>query len=540
MRWVAAFVLLSAVPAFAEPPELKALFPGGVREGRTTDVTIIGRPGDFPVRVWTADDGLAIEATEKGDALLVTAPPGTRTGLHWLRLFNRHGASALKSLIVGGIRESKEAEPNNALADAEQCQLPVVVNGVLHKTAEVDTFAVRMEAGETLIASIEANRSLGSPMDAILQLLSPQGFVVEQNDDHRGFDPQIVHTVRHPGTWFVRLFAFPSVPTSSIRFAGGPDFVYRLTLTSGPFIDHIRPTGEPVGWNLTGRSRAADGTSEGIVADPAVDRLHPAGVAPGTHLFAVDRLSTDSPILDEHPASTHSHVIPFRVAGCIARAEEIDTYRFSTAEATTLRITVESRSFDAPLDSIVRIRDAERRQLIESDDASRTNLDPSFTWKAPSTADYTLEVTDRFGHGGQRYWYLLSVAAEPSAFQLTTTSDRIIVEPDKPARVPVSIVRSGGFNRDISISTSSLPPGIMVGPVTSAAAGKTSKAVELVFSTDGKARFNGPIRILGSSRDPRYQSSARFEVLPSKLRTDVLWLTAARATEPQPNIDPHP
>src|SRR5581483_11013284 len=57
----------------------------------------------------------------------------------------------------------------------------------------------------------------------------------------------------------VRTFAFPAVPDSAIRFSGADTFIYRLTLTTGAFVDHVFPlavngaaaaTVEAVGWNI--------------------------------------------------------------------------------------------------------------------------------------------------------------------------------------------------------------------------------------------------------------------------------------------------
>ena len=47
------------------------------------------------------------------------------------------------------------------------------------------------------------------------------------------------------GTYVVRLFAFPSVPDASVRFAGGERFIYRLTLTTGAFVT-MKPFGSMI------------------------------------------------------------------------------------------------------------------------------------------------------------------------------------------------------------------------------------------------------------------------------------------------------
>jgi hypothetical protein len=78
-------------------------------------------------------------------------------------------------------------------------------------------------------------------MDAVLQVVSAAGFVLAQNDDAVGRDSRIIFEAPARGTYIVRLFAFPSTPDQRIRFAGGDAFVYRLTLTTGGFLEHVFP-----------------------------------------------------------------------------------------------------------------------------------------------------------------------------------------------------------------------------------------------------------------------------------------------------------
>src|SRR5207248_1513003 len=135
----------------------------------------------------------------------------------------------------------------------------VVVNGRLEKDGDVDVFAVELRKGQTLVASLTAYSVLRSPMDGVLQILSPDGFVLAQDDDFHELDPQIVLTVPKDGRYLVRVFAFPAVPTAAVKFAGGDKFIYRLTLTTGAFADYAFPLAVSrsapgdvtlVGWNL--------------------------------------------------------------------------------------------------------------------------------------------------------------------------------------------------------------------------------------------------------------------------------------------------
>ena len=116
-----------------------------------------------------------------------------------------------------------------------------MVNGRLGKRGDVDTFEVELKKGQTLVAALEARRRLGSPMDGVLQVVSAEGFVLEQVDDSPELDPLLKYEVPADGRYAVRVFAFPSKPDSSIALAGGPAFLYRLTLTTAGYLEHSLP-----------------------------------------------------------------------------------------------------------------------------------------------------------------------------------------------------------------------------------------------------------------------------------------------------------
>src|SRR5581483_10130568 len=105
-----------------------------------------------------------------------------------------------------------EKEPNDDYRHAQPLDKSCVVNGRLEKTGDVDCFAIHLTRGQTLVASMEANRTLGSPMDAVLQVVSARGTVLEENNDYHELDPQLMFTAPADGTYVVRTFAFPAVP----------------------------------------------------------------------------------------------------------------------------------------------------------------------------------------------------------------------------------------------------------------------------------------------------------------------------------------
>src|SRR5262249_2376486 len=133
-------------------------------------------------------------------------------------------------------------EPNNSPQKAQLVStLPIVANGKLTPAGDVDVFAVSLVKGQTLVALFEAHETLASPLDGVMQIVSPTGNVLAFNHDTRGLDPQIVLTAPANGSYLVRVFGFPSAPNQSIGFAGGDQLVYRLTLSAGPAVDYPWP-----------------------------------------------------------------------------------------------------------------------------------------------------------------------------------------------------------------------------------------------------------------------------------------------------------
>ncbi len=246
--------------AHAAPPVVNTFYPAGAQRGTTVTVSAEGAFSHWPVKVWVNRPGLEVIAAKENGKLRVTVADDAVPGPYFIRLFDKEGASVARPFVVGTLPEVMEQEPNDDYKKPQRLDKSrVLVNGRLAKAGDVDTFALRLEKGQTLVASLEANRTLRSPMDAHLQILTMDGFVLAHNDDFHGLDPQIVFAVPKEGTYLVRTFAFPSVPDSTIRYAGGDKFVYRLTLTTGPFFDYAYPLAvsrsmpgdvDMIGWNL--------------------------------------------------------------------------------------------------------------------------------------------------------------------------------------------------------------------------------------------------------------------------------------------------
>src|SRR6185503_16858506 len=140
------------------------------------------------------------------------------------------------------------------------------------KSGDVDSFAVTLEAGQTLIASLEAY-TLASPMDAVLRLVDSRGVQLASNDDDgRTLDPLLAWTATSAGSYVLQVFGFAYPAVSDVKFTGGNACVYRLHLSCGRCLHHALPLGVQrgartkmrlFGWNMgssLGREIEFDGT----------------------------------------------------------------------------------------------------------------------------------------------------------------------------------------------------------------------------------------------------------------------------------------
>lgn len=540
--------LVSLLPTFgsAAPPTLTYLFPAGAQQGKTVEVLAGGTFERWPVQAWVEGKGITVKAgADKGKLTVVIAPDAV-PGITWIRLYDEQGASALRPFVVGTLPEVLETEPNDDFKKPQVlASSAVIVNGRLGQPGDVDCFAVPLRKGQTLVASLEANGRLGSPMDAILQVLSADGFVLEQNNDYHDLDPQIVYEVPKDGTYIVRTFAFPAVPDGGIRFFGSDLCIYRLTLTTGGFVDHPYPLAvsranpgsvELVGWNIPDAvkrmpvPRSDDPhtawLSHPLLGNTAAVRLEP-------HPTAVKSENNDR----QHPQPIE---LPVTVNGRIARGG-VDVYQFAGKKGQKLFFQVESRALGYPLDAVLRLVDAAGKTLAQIDDpGSRRDgaRDPELVFTVPRDDKYLLEVRDLHAAGGLRYVYRLrAVMAEPT-YDLTLAADRFVVTPGKPLDIPVTIDRRNGFNREIEISAEGLPEGVTATPVKSLASGATAKTVTIRLTATA-IPGSAAIQVVGKvAGEQELTQAARSLITGLKASTARPWLTvlkgAASTEKPTP------
>lgn len=533
-----------AAVTFAGPPKLTYLYPSGAQRGTSVVVTGAGEFSSWPVEVWCDMPGVKIVAEKESAKFSVTIANDAPPGVCWWRAYNAEGASALRPFLIDQLAEVAESEPNDSTDKAPLVSLPVIVNGKLNKNGDLDGYQVKLTAGQTLVASLQANWQLGSPMDSVLQVcelvtrqpssvvdLEPrvEAYVLSQDHDTRGLDPLLSFTAPREGVYLIRIFAFPSEPGASIAYSGGDSYVYRLTLTTAGLVEFPFPLSAPreasevqlVGWNLAdGRFPLAALAND----SPEVSRLFAAGSA-----GALDVPRVEIPVRMAGPEANgdagEAITLPSLISGRLEKPQATQSFRFAAKKGEKLKLEVTAREWGLPLDGVLTIHSAHGEQLQSVDDAQK-QTDPELVFNAPADGEYRVRVRDLHERGGARYAYQLLVAPVKPDYSLSLASDALIVAPNKPLEVPVTIDRREGFAGEITISAVGLPPGVVADAVASKPAGDSAKTVKLVLKTTGETKaWQGPITITGSSAGDKPRTATFSVNLPGVRRMSAAWLT---------------
>lgn len=498
--------------ASAAPPDVTSLFPAGGSLSETSEVTVTGTFTNWPIEFWCSNPQLKIDCGSSKGKLVFHIPAEAPCGIAWLRLIDEEGASMPRPFIVAAQPTVREKEPNDSPKQAQRVALPAVVYGKFDKNGDSDAYRIELAAGQTLVAAMQSFEILGAPADGALQICNEAGQVLAMNQDASGLDPLLVFRAEAAGTYLVRTFAFPAVPNSSVNFAGGELFLYRLTLTAGPYADYALPLGvsratatrvQLRGWNLSEENVA--------VSNPTGAHSEPWLWTPPQAAGLIPLVAVDAPLLIATAEATtvkgQAIGAPCCVSGVVAQRNEVHRFTFTSTKGAKLAIAAESAALNFELDPLLKLVDPDGKVIAEADDAAK-NPDPTLMATIPANGQYTLELRDTFHGGGPRHVYRLTIQPQQPRVTMTLAAGNYVIEPGKTAEVAVTINRQG-MNDDFSATAVDLPPGVTVTEAKSQAKGDTAKQIKLTFTASDDAR-SGPLKIVAVDASGNEVASASY------------------------------
>ena len=539
-----ALPILSAARAAAPAPEF--IFPAGGKQGATVKVTVGGKLDGWPVGVWTDHANLIFKAATNSGAFSVSVGADVPPGPHLVRFYNGDGAAEPRTFVVGRRDEVLEAEPNDDFRKAQRlAQSAVVVNGRLEKAGDVDSFAIQAEQGKWIVAAVDCY-ALGSSVDPVLQILDERGVRVAFNHDTHNLDALVAWQAPRAGNYIVQVLGFAHPPAADVAAKGSAAYVYRLTLTTGPFARSAFPMGlkrgsksalELVGWNLPKGAQPVDGTrvtaAEQLLflpAEPTGDTLW---------LDVADATEVNEQEPNDAAAKAQPVTFPATVNGRIGRPGDVDRFAFPAKKNERFNFQMRAVGLHSPLAARLRVEDTNGVSLAEQQGGDLN--DPRLGWNAPADGSYVLAVSDMYGQGGAEWLYRIKTAPAPPHFTATVPTHAFFVENGKTNEVKVTLARNDGFKDKLALAVKGLPDGVTarIPPVPDK--GNEVK-VELVAAADARAA-SVPIEFILSAPEvrPPMSRAATFSLRGTEPRGDrlvndghVAWLTVANKPAPPP------
>lgn len=401
--------------------------------------------------------------------LAADAVPGRRE----LRVRTAAGLSNPVVFHVGKLPEWNEKEPNEKLDTEVLPALPLVINGRI-MPGDVDRFKLRLAKGMRLVVRAGAREMIpyladGVPgwFQATLGLYGPDGREVAYADDYTFHpDPVILCEVPADGEYVLEI--------KDAIYRGREDFVYRITAGELPFVTSIFPLGGPAGeettvelkgWNLpqdkltiTAKDDAGPTIPVSVGQAPAVSNTLPFAVG----VLAEDREQEPN----GQPADACKVTLPIIMNGRIDRPGDCDVFCFEGKAGQAVVAEVYARRLESPLDSILKLTDAQGRKLAANDDHEDKgaglithHADSYIAATLPSDGTYYLHLSDAQRNGGPDYGYRLRISPPRPDFELRVVPSTVNVRAGSSAAVTVHALRRDGFTGDITVVLKDAPKG---------------------------------------------------------------------------------
>jgi hypothetical protein len=432
--------------------------------------TIIGELRDFRKRQPNAQLGELVEIEIQ---IAADAAPGDRE----LRLGVRSVLTNPACFQVNTLPEVSEQEPNDpvnkiVLPETPPLELPVIINGQI-LPGDVDRFSFYGEKGQQLVADVAARHLIPYLADAVpgwfqavVAVYDSSGTEVAYADDYYfNPDPVLVCTLPEDGVYELEI-------RDSI-YRGREDFVYRAAVGELPFITHAFPIGGQSGTATVAQIGGYNLATDSLTLDtgPGSDMTRHTNLVMGDYrsndvLYAVNDLPE---CLEAESDDAQQIALPTVVNGRIETPGDIDVFTVEGRAGDALVVEVFARRLHSPMDSLLRVMDAQGTILAWNDD-HKDKLSELLTHHAdskvqvtlPEDGVYQIQVSDTQRNGGLAYAYRLHVRQPQPDFALLVTPSTLNIPAGRAAEVCVHVVRQDGFEGPVLLSLKDAPKGFRI------------------------------------------------------------------------------
>jgi hypothetical protein len=383
-----------------------------------------------------------------------------------------------------GENPRRNGEQSRKLEPEMNIMLPATVNGQI-MPGEVDRYRFHARKGQQLVVAVSARELIPYLADAVPGWFQAVAAIYDANgnelayDDNYRFHPDPVLSCKIPkdGSYVLEI--------RDALYRGREDFVYRIGIGELPFVTSVFPLGglagektavELKGWNLPQNKLSVDAKSifqkSGLLSGTETSGVLPLTIARGKQIsnrlpFAIDSLPEcleQEP--NNEPAKAQAITLPIIINGRIDPPGDRDVFRIEGIKGQKIVAEVDARKLGSPLDSVLKLTDADGRQLAFSDDyadkgegLSTHHADSYLTADLPAKGVYYLSLGDSQHKGGAEYAYRLRVSEPQPDFALRMVPSSVNVRAGGSVPITVYALRRDGFSADINLSLKDAPNG---------------------------------------------------------------------------------
>jgi hypothetical protein len=505
----------------AQGPEIISIFPGGARQGTTIDAEIRGKELEGAYGVWFECDELQgeirgiekieLDATKGYEAEKVEVAQGYRVfvklrvdqnadgGVHSLRLVSSRGLSNPLAVQVNAEPTLVEGEAIlKSPLQARTVRLPVVINGRIRESGEVDRYAFDVVRGQRLLFQVFAeNWPLPDNPPDNFPLLGVYKRVESWFDRNRLVRlasntetifnyPELSHVFEESGSYLVEV--------GGVTRAGGEDYGYQLRIVAVNEIGvedmkgwlNPPPAHSKSDWQERKFVRKIDSNrlkvlwSRTAQVSEKREKVEPVPVAP-----RVTRVAEKEP--NQGPDQALELLVPSIIEGAIQTPGDVDYFKFQVDEGQKLAFEIEADQRPSRFNPRLSVLDGDGEEILtniyrviggDGDDWIK-KLEPKVVYTFERGGDYHLQIRDltaRWGDPSFKYRVLIrpqvphvgqvlvGVLRWKQQLPIPVAEDRLNLVAGQARKLNVITDQEEGFDGEIIITVENLPPGVEVFP----------------------------------------------------------------------------
>ncbi len=464
-------LLLFTAVTHAEPPHASYIFPAGGQRGTKVQAKIGGHylharanfeilgagvygPGQIERTATTWFEGPLIKqpASQQSEdypkdysaelTIAAYAEPGVR---HW-RVWNAQGIAPALKFVVGDLPEVVEAEIDGEPIPTP-VTLPVTINGRIFPREDVDVWTFDATAGQSVTCSVAA-AEFGSPLAARIDVRGPEDNPIgEATADALG-RVQLRFNPAASGTHAVHIH--------DVEAGGLQHYVYRLSITSGPWIDAVYPLGGRRGSEIKLQpiGQAVDPLTVKLPETVGITKVN------GRLLDVDDRPEQLEAEPNHEAASAAALPFPGIANGRIDESGDRDLWKLTLTKDRPAHLSLKAGQLGSPLAGVITVQDAAGKELAKASWIDQQK-DVELSFAPPADGDYFVQVRDEFpSRGGPAFAYRLRAGPPVADFDLLLPADGVAVDVGGSKNLEVKIVRRGGFKGPLTLHVDGLPAGV--------------------------------------------------------------------------------